>query len=172
MPVHDWTRVHAEIFHAFHISWIATLMHPLNNGLLPQGYYAMAEQIASRVRRPTRRGRHLAIRHINGHAVVALLEIVAPLNKDRRAHVRVFAKRVVRSLESGVHVLLVDLLPPTSHAPDGIHGAVWGDFDRTPYVPPPDGPLTLASYTWNGSEPEAFIEPAIESRWAAVAISV
>src|SRR5947209_6912370 len=46
MPVHDWTRVGAGIFHDFHHDWITTLKRALNAGLLPPGYYALAEQIA------------------------------------------------------------------------------------------------------------------------------
>jgi hypothetical protein len=47
MPIHDWTRVAAGIFHDFHHAWIFTIKRALNGGLLPPGYYAMAEQIAS-----------------------------------------------------------------------------------------------------------------------------
>ncbi len=46
MPIHDWTRVEAGIFHDFHLEWISTLKRALNSGLLPSGFYAMAEQIA------------------------------------------------------------------------------------------------------------------------------
>jgi hypothetical protein len=46
MPIHDWTRVDAGIFHDFHLSWIADLKRTLNAGLLPPDYYALAEQIA------------------------------------------------------------------------------------------------------------------------------
>ncbi|PWU08311.1 MAG: DUF4058 domain-containing protein [Verrucomicrobia bacterium] len=46
MPVHDWTRVTAGTFHDFHLAWIAELRRALNGGLLPQGYYALAEQVA------------------------------------------------------------------------------------------------------------------------------
>ncbi len=45
MPVHDWTRVDAGIFHDFHLAWIAELRRTLNRGLLPRGYYALAEQV-------------------------------------------------------------------------------------------------------------------------------
>jgi hypothetical protein len=48
MPVHDWTRVDAGTFHAFHTSWLAHLMEALNAGLLPRGYYALSEQVATR----------------------------------------------------------------------------------------------------------------------------
>src|SRR5947208_15492636 len=46
MPVHDWTRVSAGIFHDFHHSWIEEIKRALNRGLLPPDHYALAEQIA------------------------------------------------------------------------------------------------------------------------------
>ncbi len=46
MSVHDWTRVSAGIFHHFHCSWITELGKALNGGILPSGYYALAEQEA------------------------------------------------------------------------------------------------------------------------------
>jgi hypothetical protein len=46
MPIHDWTRVNAGTWHAFHLSWIAEIQLALNEGRLPPSYYAQAEQIA------------------------------------------------------------------------------------------------------------------------------
>ncbi|HWE94972.1 MAG TPA: DUF4058 family protein [Tepidisphaeraceae bacterium] len=46
MAIHDWTRVGAGIFHDFHHTWITEIKRALNAGLLPPGYYALAEQIA------------------------------------------------------------------------------------------------------------------------------
>jgi hypothetical protein len=46
MPVHDWTRVPAGVFHDFHQTWITEIKRALNEGLLPPDYYAMAEQVA------------------------------------------------------------------------------------------------------------------------------
>src|SRR5476649_58634 len=45
MPIHDWTRVDAGIFHAFHHSWIEEISRSLNRGLLPPEYYALPEQV-------------------------------------------------------------------------------------------------------------------------------
>lgn len=208
MPIHDWMRVDAGTFHAFHTSWITHLMEALNGGLLPAGYYALSEQVATRMqtdvltlrtpgatprpdpgngavavaeappqahavarpdpkrkpRHPHPRGRHLVVRHLSGHQVVALLEIVSPSNKDRKQHVRDLAGKVVRSLEAGVHVLLLDLLPPGPHDPGGLHGAVWSWFDTAAYEPPGDRPLNLVSYAWDGYEPAAYIEPTAVGR--------
>jgi Protein of unknown function (DUF4058) len=44
MPIHDWTRVNAGIFHYFHQRWIGAICDALNEGLLPDEYYALAEQ--------------------------------------------------------------------------------------------------------------------------------
>src|SRR3989442_971315 len=46
MPIHDWARVDDGVFHDFHTTWIGLLRIALNSGLLPEGYYAMAEQVA------------------------------------------------------------------------------------------------------------------------------
>ena len=45
MPMHDWTRVKAGTYHNFHYRWVAAIMDRLNAGLLPSGYFAMAEQV-------------------------------------------------------------------------------------------------------------------------------
>src|SRR5262245_5434208 len=46
MPIHDWTRVTAGVFHHFHQRWIGAISDALNAGRLPVGYYALAEQVA------------------------------------------------------------------------------------------------------------------------------
>src|SRR3954462_1463019 len=46
MPIHDWTRVDAGIFHGFHLSWISHIKERLNTGGLPPDFYADAEQYA------------------------------------------------------------------------------------------------------------------------------
>ncbi len=48
MPMHDWTTVKAGVYHNFHLRWIAAIMDRLNGGLLPAGFFAMAEQIIGR----------------------------------------------------------------------------------------------------------------------------
>ena len=47
MPMHDWTRVDAGIYHHFLHEWISEINRALNRGLLPPDYYAMAEQVAA-----------------------------------------------------------------------------------------------------------------------------
>jgi hypothetical protein len=44
MPVHDWTRVDAGLFHDFHQRWTVGLSDSLNAGVLPANYFALIEQ--------------------------------------------------------------------------------------------------------------------------------
>jgi hypothetical protein len=46
MPIHDWTRVDAGVFHHFHTGGLVEIGNALNGGQLPGGYYALAEQAA------------------------------------------------------------------------------------------------------------------------------
>jgi hypothetical protein len=99
----------------------------------------------------------LTIRHISGHRIIALLEIVSPANKDRAAHVEEFADKAELALRRGIHVLLVDLFSPGTHDPEGMRGSIWERFDDEPYHIPSGEPLTLASYV-GGPRPEAYLE--------------
>jgi hypothetical protein len=86
---------------------------------------------AARSRRKT-----LAIRHVSGDRIVALIEMVSPANKDRPEHVRDFLAKMEDALRYGIHLLLLDLFPPGPNDPVGMHGALWerlgGDLDPVP----------------------------------------
>ena len=106
------------------------------------------------------RRRSLAIRHVSGHRLIALLEIVSPANKDRARHVADFAMKVVDSLNSGVHVLMVDLFPPGPHDPESMHGVIHQRIEQSdrPYDLPAAEPLTLASYEAAAPLVEIYLE--------------
>src|SRR6516165_8601873 len=46
MPIHDWNRVPAGLFHDFHQSWSIRIKDALNAGRLPKGLIALVEQRA------------------------------------------------------------------------------------------------------------------------------
>jgi hypothetical protein len=53
---------------------------------------------------------------------------------------------------------VVDLFPPSSRDPQGIHKAIWDDIEEQPFKLPTDKPLTLASYV--ASVPKtAYVDP-------------
>ena len=105
------------------------------------------------------RRRSLAIRHVSGHRLVALVEIVSPANKDRSSHVEDLAAKAISAMDVGVHLLLVDLFPPGAHDPSGMHGAILHRLEQSdqPYEVPADEPATLASYA-AGEVVEIFVE--------------
>jgi len=182
MPVHDWTRVDAGVFHSFLLSWVTAIKTALNTGLLPEDYYALGEQHAGRLISdvldaipPGQRNataspsaayrelrRSVAIRHVGGHRLIALVEMVSPTNKDSVRSIEEFANKAASALKAGVHVLLVDLFPPSLYDPQGMHGVIWQHLDplAEPYDLPVNKPLTLVGYAADPSV-EAYLEPIV-----------
>ncbi|HEX7445950.1 MAG TPA: DUF4058 family protein [Pirellulales bacterium] len=184
MPVHDWTRVDANLFHDFHQAWTIGIRNRLNGGLLPKGFSALVEQHAGGlvpdviavqsarmppddrlvggavvvdappsarlVRRAEQessaaRANRIAIRHALGQ-VVSIIELVSPGNKSSRSALRSFVEKTTEFLRQGVHVLVIDLFPPSVRDPQGIHKAIWDEIQDEPFTLPADKPLTLAAY--------------------------
>ena len=194
MPVHDWTRVRANRFHHFHQTWTPRIAAALNGGLLPDGYFALAEQITGgpepdvvtlslpvtpgggpvgvavdefrpRARHDTRaeadkyarKANRVTVRQPDGD-VVAVIEIVSPGNKDSQHAIRSFARKAVEFLHAGVHLLIVDLFPPSRRDPQGVHKLIWDRLKDEDFELPPDKPLTLAAYS-AGAAVTGYIEP-------------
>ncbi len=44
MPLHDWSRIPAGLFHDFHQTWSIQIKPALNAGILPKGFSALVEQ--------------------------------------------------------------------------------------------------------------------------------
>ncbi len=103
-----------------------------------------------------KRKNRVVIRHGRGKGV-AIIEIVSPGNKDSRNAIRTFAEKAADILNQGVNLLVVDLFPPTSRDPHGIHKAIWDEFGDEPFEAPPGQLLTVASYI-GGDLPTAYVE--------------
>ena len=101
--------------------------------------------------------RQIAIRHVTGDRVVALIEIVSPENKHSQRSVDEFVHKVASAIEDGVHVMVIDLFAPGTFDPKGMHGAVWFNFFGENYEPPAGRPLTLVLYL--ASQQKAYVEP-------------
>ena len=50
MPIHDWTRIPAGLFHHFHQDWSIEIVRDLNRGRLPRGVVRVVEQRSATVR--------------------------------------------------------------------------------------------------------------------------
>ena len=152
----------------------------MNDGGLPPGYFAMAEQILGgpipdvvtlQRRAPpqarfvtsaesdpyARRANRIAIKHRLGQ-VVAVIEIVSPGNKGSTHALRSFVEKADELLRNGINLLVVDLFPPSPRDPQGIHQAIWEGICGEPFELPPDKPLTVAAYS-AGEPKTAYVEP-------------
>jgi hypothetical protein len=201
MPIHDWRRVDAGIFHDFHHSWIEEIKRCLNRGLLPHDYYALAEQITGNLgpdvltlARPVkgsalanrslpgggiaiatsppkvrfqarserdiyaRKAKAVVIRHRSRRQVIAMVEIVSPGNKSGQSELGAFVQKADQALLAGIHLLIVDLFPPTRRDPHGIHRAIWGEGREGDFALPCDKPLNCVSYV-GSPVVEVFLEP-------------
>jgi hypothetical protein len=104
-----------------------------------------------------RKANRITVRHPDG-AVVAVVEIVSPGNKDSRHALHAFTRKAVELLQAGVHLLIVDLFPPSRRDPQGIHKVIWDRLRDEPFTLPADKPLTVAAYA-AGTETVAYVEP-------------
>lgn len=194
MPIHDWTRIGANRFHAFHQDWSIQIARSLNQ-ILPDGYFALPEQhtgrpepdvvtlsVPGRDRALRDRGIALAERpvrtpytavadatryaqkanvlkiHEPDGDLVAVIEIVSPGNKDSRSAVKSFVRKAVDYLRSGIHLLIVDLFPPSKRDPQEIHQLIWDRLKDESFLLPADKLLTIVSYS-AGVATRAFVEP-------------
>ena len=107
--------------------------------------------------RYARKADRIAIHHPDG-AVVAVIEIVSPGNKDSEHAIRAFARKAVEFLHAGIHLLIVDPFPPSRRDPQGIHKLIWDRIQDEDFELPPDKPLTLAAYS-SGAALTAYVEP-------------
>jgi hypothetical protein len=196
MPMHDWKRVDAGIYHDFHHEWISEIKRALNRGLLPNEYYALAEQQAGgfgpdvltlqdaksdesegrgggtsllRTRPRTthfakspaefyrRKKSSIAVRHVSGDRIVAMIEIVSPGNKNNAHAFKAFVEKACELLEHRIHLLLIDPFPPGPRDPNGIHEAIWQMVEDDSFRLPPNRPLTIVAYEC-GPTTQAYIE--------------
>lgn len=103
------------------------------------------------------RANRIVIRHHLGR-IVAVIEIVSPGNKDRPGSIRSFVEKTVEFIESGIHVLVVDLFPPGARDPKGLHRLIWAEIADQPFELPEGLDRLLMSYN-AGREKVAYIEP-------------
>jgi hypothetical protein len=103
-----------------------------------------------------RRADRIAV-YIPQGELIAVIEIVSPGNKDSTNGLRSFVRKAGKLIRRGIHLLVVDLFPPSARNPAGIHKAIWDQFKEEPFELPHDKPLTLASYS-AGPEKVAYVE--------------
>jgi hypothetical protein len=100
----------------------------------------------------------IAVRHVSGDRIVAMVEIVSPGNKATRHALNRFVDKACELLEYRIHLLIVDPFPPTPRDPNGIHAAIWQEIEANGFSLPAEKPLTLVAYECDFTT-RAYIEP-------------
>ena len=86
----------------------------------------------------------VTVRHRHGK-VVAVVEIVSPGNKHSSGEFRAFVEKSAKLIRQNVHLLVIDLFPPTPRDPSGLAQAIWDEFGNEPVDLPPGKRLTISS---------------------------
>ena len=76
--------------------------------------------IQSEANRYAAKAKGVVVRHVSRHQVVAIVEIVSPGNKGNQQSLSAFVRKAQGALAGGVHLLIVDLFPPTARDPEGM----------------------------------------------------
>jgi hypothetical protein len=99
----------------------------------------------------------VVVRHHLGR-IVAVIEIMSPGNKDGRSAFADFVEKAVEFMRQGIHVLVIDLFPPTARDPFGVHKAIWDHVVEEDFEFPDGKDRILASYEM-GFVRSAYVEP-------------
>jgi hypothetical protein len=74
--------------------------------------------------------RHIAVRHVEGRRLVAVIELVSPSNKAKTKEVITFTGKAAALIEAGVHVTIIDPFPNPKSLPQGFGGCVLREVGR------------------------------------------
>lgn len=105
-----------------------------------------------------RKQSRITIRHAGDDDAIAVIEIVSPADKASRRGVRRLVENMTELLDGGIHLLIVDLLPPGAHDPNGICAVIWDDIAGQACAPRVGKPLTVAAFESTTSV-RAYVEP-------------
>lgn len=117
MPVHDWTKVRSGTFHNFHVLWTAAIANRLNAGLLPSGFFAMAEQIVGRpeadvVALLQGEAGGAVFQSGNGHGVATIRPKATFVSTVEEEHYARKANRIAVHHELGNVVAVIEIVSP------------------------------------------------------------
>jgi hypothetical protein len=91
--------------------------------------------------------RQIAIRdRLRDDSVIAVIEFVSQSNKRSQAQCEQFVAKATSLLRSGIHLLVVDLQPPTRIVPIGFYARICQSYGTIPKDLPEDRGRETASY--------------------------
>src|SRR5438093_19057 len=119
MPMHDWKKVEAGIYHMFHGAWLGTIARILNDGLLPPGYYALGEQKSAGIvadiltlQSPPATANEPPADEVGAPGLATGRPAVAVLEKEERMKRRPGRRLTIRHVSNHKVVAVVELVSP------------------------------------------------------------
>jgi len=102
----------------------------------------------------------IVVYHRTGDRVVAYVEIISSGNKHNDRAMTSFLKKARGAIDDGLHLLIIDLHPPTTRDPRGLHHKIWQDWYGDVETPgtTDEKPFSLVSYRAD-LIPTAYFEP-------------
>jgi hypothetical protein len=100
----------------------------------------------------------IVVRHVSDDRIIAVVEVISPGNKSSKNAFRALIDKACELIENKIHLLLLDLFPPSKRDPHGVHAALWETIAGEDFAPPADKPLTLAAYE-SALTVKAYVEP-------------
>lgn len=113
MPIHDWTRIHPGMFHAFHVQWLTAISNALNEGILPPDHFAVPEHVAAKYQPDVLTLRH---RNVTPHGrTAAATAPVSRLTERAKPRTRLKPPRrhiAIKHVSGNETVAVVELVSP------------------------------------------------------------
>jgi hypothetical protein len=178
MPIHDWTKVPAGLFHDFHQSWSIRIKDALNAGRLPKGVAALVEQRSGpfeadvlAVERRTRQQPSA----LNGGVAVRQQPAARIVRRADKAAYADRANRVVVKHHLGRIIAIIDIVSPgnkdscraldafakktVDFLREGVHALIVDLFPPTPR-----DPFGVHKLIWDEFHEEDFAFPQGKDR--------
>jgi hypothetical protein len=175
MPIHDWTRVDAGLFHAFHLRWIAAISDRLNDGVLPEEYFALPEQnirgpIPDVLALQLSRGNEEVTERTSGIAVAEARPVTRLVQRSEAGQYADLANRITVRHRHGEVVAVIEIVSPGNKGSrNDLRQFVQKSVDLIgqgihlllvdPFPPGPRDPKGLHQLIWQEFSDEAFTFP-------------
>ncbi len=183
MPIHDWTRVDAGLFHHFHHQWIDSLSNALNDGSLPSDYFALVEQ---RIQGPIPDVLTLRLlpgtpQPTNGTTGLAVATVPPRARLVKRSEAGIYAEKANRITVRHRHGDVVAVLEVVSPGNKGSRADLRAFVEKSAdlirqgvhllvvdlFPPGPRDPHGIAKAIWDEFQEEDFELPSDEPRTLA-----
>jgi hypothetical protein len=119
----------------------------------------VVDELASELVFYASKQRSIALRHVSGDELIAIIEIVSPANKHSRRDVEEFINKLVVAARQGIHLLIIDLFPTSATNPYGLHNEFAQAMGNDPRTDLLDDEHKFGLYAYDVGQMKAYLQP-------------